>query len=630
MKKIIKLLLCASVLFTLVIVPVSASAQSYGGYEITSYDVKAVISENNVYDITEIINVHFDEPRHGIYRDIPVNNVMQRELPTGERLDTRVPSSVWDIKVEGYDYSVGGNGEKVSIKIGSAGTMVTGDKTYKISYKLGFGNDGVERFDEAYYNIIGTEWDTSIDNVTFSVTLPKEFDKSKLGFSTGYKLTPGYDPDVFKFDVSGNTITGEVLRQLNAYEGVTMRLELPQGYFDVPPLQLPDWILMGIMGVLVIIGIIIFIIYGRDKKYVTTVEFYPPEGLNPAEVGFVVDGVVDNRDVVSLIVYWADKGNISIKEISQSKFELTKLKELDKDSDFFERHMFEGLFKNRDTVTTTELNQKFYTTFERTKAMIKMSFAADERQVFTRKSLKAMPWVTFLAGLPLVAAIIMALSRVGEGTMFALMLGIPLGFALMLPSYIIIGIIRAWRGKKNPVRSLLFAFIFWAAFSAILIAIVLPNAYERMLPWAAITASAIISVCAAFVRKRTDQGNTWMGKIIGLRNFIILAEKDRLETLAKENPSYFYNILPYAYVLGITDIWIKNFETIAIEPPTWYYGHGAFTPILFAASFNNAMTSFGSHMTSTPPSSGSGGGGGGFSGGGFSGGGGGGGGGGSW
>ncbi len=635
MKRILKILLCVSILFTLVIAPAGASAQSLGGYEITSYDVKTVISENNVYDITETLNVHFYEPRHGIYRDIPVNTDMEREMPTGERLDTRVPSEVWDVKVEGWQYSVSGDARIVSIKIGDPNSTVAAgsDQTYKISYKLGFGNDGTQRFDEVYYNITGGKnsgWDQPIDSLTFSITLPKEFDKSKIGFNTGYYGSKGYDPEVLKYELSGNTITGSVQRVLNPGESVGMRIELPQGYFKMTQLQIFDWVLIGVMGALVLIGIILFLIFGRDKKYVTTVEFYPPEGLNPAEVGFVVDGVVDNRDVVSLLVYWADKGNISIKEISENRYELTRLKELDKDSDFFERHMFEALFRTGDTVTTSQLNQKFYTTFESTKAMVKMSFAPEERRVFTAKSLKIMPWVTFLAMLPLVIAVVAALSRIGEGFIFALMLGIPLGLALMLPAYIIIGLMRTWRGKKNPVRGLIFALIFWAGFSAILVAIVLPNAYEKLLPWAAIAASAIITLCAAFVRKRTEQGNAWMGKILGLRNFIILAEKDRLEKLAAENPSYFYSILPYAYVLGITDIWIKNFEGIALQPPTWYYGHGTFTPVLFASSFHNAMTTFGNQMTSSPPTTRSGGGGGGFSGGGFSGGGGGGGGGGSW
>jgi uncharacterized membrane protein len=137
-----------------------------------------------------------------------------------------------------------------------------------------------------------------------------------------------------------------------------------------------------------------------------------------------------------------------------------------------------------------------------------------------------------------------------------------------------------------------------------------------------------MGLCAVFIRKRTPQGVEWVGKILGLRNFIIAAESEKLKALVSENPSYFYNVLPYAYVLGITDLWIKNFEGIALQPPQWYYGHGPFSPILFAASFSNAMTTMSSSMTSSPRSSG--GGGSGFSGGGFSGGGGGGGGGGSW
>ena len=38
----------------------------------------------------------------------------------------------------------------------------------------------------------------------------------------------------------------------------------------------------------------------------------------------------------------------------------------------------------------------------------------------------------------------------------------------------------------------------------------------------------------------------------------------------EEDPSYFYNILPYAYVMGLTDKWIKQFENIAVPPADWY------------------------------------------------------------
>ncbi len=107
------------------------------------------------------------------------------------------------------------------------------------------------------------------------------------------------------------------------------------------------------------------------------------------------------------------------------------------------------------------------------------------------------------------------------------------------------------------------------------------------------------------------------------------AEKDRLEMLVHDNPKYFYNILPFAYVLGVSDKWVNKFENIAIEPPEWYSGHGAFTTATMWYAMDRTLSSAASAMSSAPRQSSSGGGSG-SSGGGVSGGGSGGGGGGSW
>ena len=634
MKRILKLLLAAAVICAVVIAaPASASAQSSAGYEITSYHINAMVSETNVYNVSEVISVHFDSSRHGIYRDIPVNTEETRELADGTRITTRVPSSVWDVDVEGWDYSVQSSGDTVSIKIGDADSYVTGDQTYRISYKIGLGNDGVQDFDEAYFNLIGPDWPTTIDNFTFSVTMPKAFDEDLLGFSTGTLGSTGYDPEHLKFSVDGTTIEGSMLRELSPNEAVTMRLELPQGYFKVPDLRVPDWIMMGAMALLIIISAALFLKLGRDKKPVQTVEFGPPEGLNSAEVGYILDGVVDDRDVVSLIVYWADKGYLSIREYKKGKFELTKLKELDRDAKPFERNMFDGIFKNRSKVTMGQLSNKFYTTFQTVKTMVRMSFAGEERRVFTKKSEHAMPWVTFMGALPFIMTLVLAFERHNLGNIMSIAMGVMIGITLLLPSFYIIKLMRAWRGDKKRVPKLIIGLIFWAALAAVFMVIVNGSVYEPALPWAALASSVLIDLFAVFVRKRTPKGNEWLGKILGLRNFIVTAERDKLLMLVKENPSYFYNVLPYAYVLGITNAWIKNFEGIALPEPQWYTGSSPFTPIIFAAGFNSAMRSFSTNMTSAPASSGRGGfsgGGGGFSGGGFSGGGGGGGGGGAW
>ena len=99
--------------------------------------------------------------------------------------------------------------------------------------------------------------------------------------------------------------------------------------------------------------------------------------------------------------------------------------------------------------------------------------------------------------------------------------------------------------------------------------------------------------------------------------------------LCDENPNYFYDIIAYAYALGLESKWIKNFEQleIPIPEPDWYVGIAPFQFNTFNKSFDRMMTHERSSIASSPNSSGSSGG---FSGGGFSGGGSGGGGGGAW
>ena len=127
--------------------------------------------------------------------------------------------------------------------------------------------------------------------------------------------------------------------------------------------------------------------------------------------------------------------------------------------------------------------------------------------------------------------------------------------------------------------------------------------------------------------KRTAYGNELLGKIKGFKNFLETVEKPKLEELVMQDPSYFYNILPYTYVLGVSDKWISKFETISLQAPNWYDGSDTFNTVSFGNFMNNTMTSASSAMASSPSGDSSSGG---SSGGGSSGGGSGGGGGGSW
>ena len=109
---------------------------------------------------------------------------------------------------------------------------------------------------------------------------------------------------------------------------------------------------------------------------------------------------------------------------------------------------------------------------------------------------------------------------------------------------------------------------------------------------------------------------------MGFRNFIETAEVDKINELVEENPSYFYDILPYAYVFKLTDKWVKKFENIKMLEHSSYTSHrtDAFDYMWVNMMMNSIENSTYSGISAASPDIG--GGGGGFSGGGAGGGGG--------
>ena len=137
--------------------------------------------------------------------------------------------------------------------------------------------------------------------------------------------------------------------------------------------------------------------------------------------------------------------------------------------------------------------------------------------------------------------------------------------------------------------------------------------------------------------QKTLKGVQTAEHILGFKEFVKTAEKDRLNTLQQLRASddesgiqTFEKLLPYAIVLGVGEKWAKVFQNIYKEAgrtPIWYTGYsGDFNALRLNDRLNSINSMAASTLTSRPSSSASGGsgfGGGGFSGGGFGGGGGG-------
>ena len=103
--------------------------------------------------------------------------------------------------------------------------------------------------------------------------------------------------------------------------------------YELPELH----VIMIAAGILSLLALLLFLLFGRDPVLVRTVEFYPPDGITSAEAGYIIDATVDKKDVVSLILYWASKGYLTIDQTKGIL--LKKVKDLPDKSEEYERYM---------------------------------------------------------------------------------------------------------------------------------------------------------------------------------------------------------------------------------------------------------------------------------------------------
>lgn len=572
-------------------------------YTLNSYDINIVVNKNNTLNVTEKIGAYFNVEKHGIFRKIPLRNNVTRLDGTTSKNRVKIRN----IKVnDNYSLSTE-DGYKV-IKIGDSNKTLTGQKNYKISYLYNLGRDSGKKYDELYFNLIGSEWDTSISNITFTIKMPKEFDSSKLGFSSG--TVGSTNSSKVTYNVNKNTITGRYNGTLNSGEALTVRLELPEGYFEGASLNI------GLTSILSIVLPLLFVLityllwnkFGKGKRVIETVEFYPPQGFNSAEVGFLYKGKVEDEDVISLLIYLANKGYIKIVEIEErylfstsKKFKIIKQKEYDGNNPS-EAVFLKGLFPSKtssegaiEEVTEDDLYDNFYITLNIIKEKINTN--ENKEKIFEKSSLGkraciiAMMIITYL--LITINPIIELGDEIYKTMLLFLMIFTVLGFSASVVLY----------KEKIKIFGIIVGLIFcgipWAF-------TVLPLLLEDSI----YLITYIIGLICIFVMfllykampKRTQYGNEMLGKIRGFKKFLETAEKQKLDAMVMENPTYFYDILPFTYVLGVSDKWIKKFETISLQVPSWYDGYSSFDNASFGSFINSTMKSATSAMSSSSSS----------------------------
>ena len=611
------------------------------GYTTPDYDVSIKANIDATFEFTEKITVDFGSyAQHGIYRNIPLSSSYR----------------IKDISVKNQDYEIYDEDSNRVIKIGSSGTALTGKHTYVIRYTIQCIADQDSSADYMYLDVLPTGWDTLMEHAKVTLTLPKHIKFSTLNYYVGSYRSQ--HSDVGKWTYSDKTITFEAT-DLRCGYGATIDAVMPDGTWEGAYSY--DWlknlVFFGILGAMILL-ILLRITWGKNPRYVETVEFYPPEGLTPVDVGYIIDGKVDKNDITATFFYLADKGYIDINEYQKNSFEFTRLNNLSPSEKPSIQRFYRGLFGNTafddyDDVfannpkklkaRTNKIGNRMATAYRDIPSLVDDEYSG-AHQLITDKSKKADAIARLLYMLvPGLTAGIFINIECSTPVWFIAVVALFVGiiFLLLVNSMTSIYYYRKSRKPSKTMLRLVITTVLYLLAVMIYVASICsdigyndPRITTAMLMFFLVGPLLLLGM-----KSRSEWSAALYGRVLGFRNFIQTAELERIETLVEENPSYFYNVLPYAYVFGMTKKWASKFENIAVESPSWYSpyttGDRVFDIVMMDSMINHVSSSVhetihvASSSSSDHGSSGGfsggdfGGGGGGFSGGGAGGGGGG-------
>lgn len=76
----------------------------------------------------------------------------------------------------------------------------------------------------------------------------------------------------------------------------------------------------------------------------------------------------------------------------------------------------------------------------------------------------------------------------------------------------------------------------------------------------------LAGLATAFGGRRTEDGRRLVQGELGLRRFLRREYKERHQSAQHQNPSYYYDLAPYALALGVDGAFARRFEKMELPP----------------------------------------------------------------
>jgi uncharacterized membrane protein YgcG len=572
--------------------PIGSWAQA--GWEIEEFEAVIAIERDGSIAVRETVRADFGLlEKHGIFRDIPVTY----QKISGGYTYTRV----FDVEVlqDGTqaEVDVTRNDANMRLRIGEPDETISGRHEYVISYRVLGVLQAFDGFDELNWNVTGNEWEAPIIRARAIVTTPVDIVQVACyeGFSGS---TTACEEASHENGEAQFTTTS-----LEPREGLTVAVGYAPGVIPIVTIDAPLSPLDVVFSpVTLAVGAAVFLVgtvwiigrwwrYGRDRywqrahlpgvrsdrdgktvpekvlplffRQPVSVEYDPPDGLRPAEMGVLMDERADTLDVSATIVDLAARGYLMITEVPKKwlfgKVDYTFVRTEKSDGDLlpYERELLKRLFGGSKEVALSSLKNTFHDDLAYVKELLYEEVT--NKGLFGALPNKVRQWAV--------------VKSIGIGVLGGAMAGLAFW----------------WLGKLEALH---------------------PGQHVLAGVGIALIGMGIVSLFVSrHMPHKTGYGRELYARTLGYELFVSGTEKHRAKFY--ENEGLFVQVLPYAIMFGVTEKLARAFREMGIQPPqpTWFHSAAHFNAAHFASSMNSFSDSLSSVMASSPSSSGSGGGG---------------------
>lgn len=478
---------------------------------------------------------------------------------TGARVDTQQERS----------------GGGVGIRIGHEDYVNDTPQQYTVSYDVvGFivSDHPESGMDEFSWDVIGPAWESTFQDVEVSITGPDAVSQVACFYGPYTTQEPceassSGDTATFSVDALDSRTPMQVVAGFPAgtFGGVEQTLrEKPSigNFFKITPTTL------GASGVGLAAAILGWVAirrkYASDEVFVgltpgvtpakgqegsvgkqrgkvnVAVQFHPPKGATPGEIGTLADATANNIDISASIVDLAVRRYLRIETMPDEEIRLVQLPIPPNVSELkpFESYLLSTLFKTGPVVTMDDLRGEEYAQLQpKTKERLYKQMATNR-------------WFHRRPDYALVTPLLLGIFLIIAGAFTTVALGF-FGWGLVGIPVVVFGI-------------------------------------------------GLLTMMGKF-RTRTAVGSAVLAQTKGFELYLRTAEADQIKF--EEGVDVFSKYLPYAMIFGVADRWAKVFSELGQRGVyeadlSWYYGANLYNAFYFSSALNTMSASLSSAMSS--------------------------------